>query len=107
MQVQLLIDRASAGADHTLGWTVLEPGARHEQHRHGGCDEFFLVLKGRGHIFSDLGEEPAIEGDVVFAPRGAWHGFRNTSGEDVILIWGWMGAGSVEEAGTERTGSHS
>ena len=101
MQVQLLIDRASAGADHTIGWTVLKPGARHLRQRHGQCDAFFVVLKGRGHVISDLGEEPAAEGDVVYALRGAWHGFRNTSSEDVILIWGLMGAGSIEEAKTE------
>src|SRR5262245_18921380 len=27
MQVQFLIDKASAGADHVIGWTVLKPGA--------------------------------------------------------------------------------
>ena len=50
MQVQFLIDKASAGADHVVGWTVLKPGARHERHRHHNCDEFFIVLKGHGHI---------------------------------------------------------
>jgi len=42
---------------------VLKPGARHERHRHRNCDEFFIVIKGRGHIYSDLGEEPSVEGD--------------------------------------------
>ena len=32
MQVQFLIDKKSAGADHVVGWTVLKPGARHENH---------------------------------------------------------------------------
>ena len=50
MQVQFLIDKRSAGADHVVGWTVLKPGARHENHRHHNCDEFFIVLKGKGHI---------------------------------------------------------
>jgi quercetin dioxygenase-like cupin family protein len=59
------------------------------------------VLKGRGHIYSDLGEEPSVEGDVVYSPRGCWHGFNNTSGEDVVLVWGWMGAGSIEDSGYE------
>jgi len=27
MQVQFLIDQASAGANHVVGWTVLKPGA--------------------------------------------------------------------------------
>ena len=101
MQVQFLIDKKSAGADHVVGWTVLKPGARHERHRHHNCDEFFIVLKGHGHIYSDLGEEPSGEGDVVYSPRGCWHGFNNTSNEDVVLVWGWMGAGSIEASGYE------
>ena len=101
MQVQFLIDKKSAGANHVVGWTVLKPGARHERHRHHNCDEFFIVIKGRGHIYSDLGEEPSVEGDVVYSPRGCWHGFNNTSNEDVVLVWGWMGAGSIEASGYE------
>ena len=65
MQVQFLIDKKTAGADHVVGWTVLKPGARHENHRHHNCDEFFIVLKGHGHIYTDNGQEPSAEGDVV------------------------------------------
>ena len=101
MQVQFLIDKKTAGCNHVVGWTVLKPGARHERHLHRNCDEFFIVLKGRGHIYSDLGEEPSVEGDVVYSPRGCWHGFNNTSDEDVVLVWGWMGAGSIEDSGYE------
>jgi len=101
MQVQFLIDKASAGADHVVGWTVLTPGARHERHRHQNCDEFFIVIKGRGHIYTDLGQEPASEGDVVYSPRRCWHGFNNTSDADVVLVWGWMGAGSIEASSYE------
>ena len=107
MQVQFLIDKKSAGADHVVGWTVLKPGARHERHLHRNCDEFFIVIKGRGHIYSELGEEPSVEGDVVYSPRGCWHGFNNTSKDDVVLVWGWMGAGSIEDSGYEvDTASH-
>ena len=101
MQVQFLIDKKSAGADHVVGWTVLKPGASHECHRHRNCDEFFIVLKGQGHIITDKGLEPSGEGDVVYSPRGCWHGFNNTSNEDVVLVWGWMGAGSIEASGYE------
>ena len=101
MQVQFLIDKKSAGADHVVGWTVLKPGARHENHRHHNCDEFFIVLKGHGHIYTEAGEVPSGEGDVVYSPRGCWHGFNNTSGEDVVLVWGWMDAGSIEASGYE------
>ena len=101
MQVQFLIDKKSAGADHVVGWTVLKPGASHECHRHRNCDEFFIVLKGQGHIITDKGLEPSGEGDVVYSPRGCWHGFNNTSNEDVVLVWGWMGAGSIDASGYE------
>ena len=101
MQVQFLIDKKSADADHVVGWTVLKPGARHERHRHHSCDEFFIVLKGHGHIYSEHGDLPSVEGDVVYSPRGCWHGFNNTSSEDVVLVWGWMGAGSIEDSGYE------
>src|SRR5262252_429221 len=85
MQVQFLIDKKTAGADHVVGWSVLKPGARHENHRHHHCDEFFIVLTGHGTIYTDTGEKPSGEGDVVYSPRGCWHGFNNTSNEDVVL----------------------
>jgi mannose-6-phosphate isomerase-like protein (cupin superfamily) len=101
MQVQFLIDKKSAGTDNVVGWTVLKPGASHESHRHRNCDEFFIVLKGKGHIITDHDLEPSGEGDVVYSPRGCWHGFNNTSNEEVVLVWGWMGAGSIEDSGYE------
>ena len=70
MQVQFLIDKKSAGTNHVVGWTVLRPGASHERHLHRNCDEFFIVLKGRGHIITDEGLKPSAEGDVVYSSRG-------------------------------------
>jgi quercetin dioxygenase-like cupin family protein len=102
MQVQFLIDERTAGsAELVVGRTVLPPGARHERHRHPHADEFLVVMRGRGQIYTDDGEEAAGEGDVVFTPAGHWHGFNNTSDEDVLLIWGWRGAGSLDAAGYE------
>ena len=70
MQVQFLIDKKSAGADNVVGWTVLKPGASHERHLHKNCDEFFIVLKGHGHIITDKGLEPSRPGRRgVFAAR--------------------------------------
>ena len=40
-------------------------------------------------------------GDVVFAPRGEWHGFRNTDDRPVRAIFGHFGVTSLEEAGYE------
>ena len=102
MQVQFLIDEKTAGSDKfVLGWTVLPPGARHDRHRHFEAEEFLLVIKGRGEIYTDEGSEPAGKGDVVFTERGHWYGFNNTSNEEVVLVWGWSGAGSLDSAGYE------
>jgi len=89
MQVQFLIDKKSAGCDHVVGWTVLKPGARHERHLHRNCDEFFIVLKGRGHIYSDVGEEPSVEGD--WSIRRAAAGTVSTT--PPTKTWCWSGAG--------------
>lgn len=102
MQVQFLVDKANGNSDgFLLGWTVLPPGAMHDKHRHFNCEEFWIVLEGRGVMYTNDGVKDAGEGDVVFTPRGHWHGFKNTSDTDVVLVWGWSGAGSLEDAGYE------
>jgi quercetin dioxygenase-like cupin family protein len=102
MQVQFLLDERSTGSSElVVGRTVLPPGARHEPHRHPNCDEFLVVIEGSGEVYTDEGREPAGPGDVVFTPAGHWHGFDNTSDADVLLIWGWRGAGSLAAAGYE------
>ena len=102
MQVQFLIDKKSAGRATTSWAGPCSSRARsHECHKHRNCDEFFIVLKGKGHIITEKGLEPSGEGDVVYSPRNCWHGFNNTSQEDVVLVWGWMGAGSIDNSGYE------
>jgi quercetin dioxygenase-like cupin family protein len=107
MQVQFLIDARAAGSDQlVVGRTVLPPGARHEAHAHPNCDEFLVVMSGHGEIYTNTGREPSKAGDVIFTPRGNFHGFDNTSNEDVLLIWGWSGAGSLEAAGYHLPEEH-
>lgn len=102
MRVQFLIDAAGVGTDDfLLGWTVLPPGARHDRHLHRNADEFFVVLEGAGRIYTDDGTEPTGKGDVIWTPQGRWHGFDNTGDEDVVLMWGWNGCGSLEDSGYE------
>ena len=103
MQVQFLIDKAQNNSENfLLGWTVLPPGAMHDRHRHFHVDEFWIVVAGNGVMYThDGGEQPGQKGDVVFTPRNQWPGFKNTSDEDIVLVWGWIGKGSLKEAGYE------
>lgn len=105
MRVQFLIDKFGAGTDDfLLGWSVLPPGARHDRHLHHHADEFFIVLEGSGVMYTDDGTEPVNRGDVVWTPRGRWHGVDNTGSEDIVLVWGWNGCGSLEDSGYEVDG---
>jgi quercetin dioxygenase-like cupin family protein len=100
MQVQYLIDQRTAGSsDLVVGRTVLPPGARHDRHLHTDADEFLVVMSGEGEIHTNTGREPSRAGDVIWTPRGNYHGFVNTGDEDVLLIWGWSGAGGLDAAG--------
>ena len=91
MQVQFLIDQKTAGADSSVvGWAVLKPGAAHERHLHRNCDEFFIVLKGSGHLYVEDHEEPAKEGGVVYSPRGVHTALRTHR----TKTWCWSGAGT-------------
>lgn len=54
-------------------------GAR--PHIHRGHDEYFYTLQGRLTVATADGEVVLEPGDLVSAPRGSVHGFRNASGE--------------------------
>jgi quercetin dioxygenase-like cupin family protein len=105
MRVQFLIDARDAGSGElVVGRTVLPPGARHERQRQPNPDEFLVVVAGCCEIYTNEGREDSQAGDVIYTPRGNWHGFDNTSDADVLLLWGWSGAGSLEAAGYELPG---
>ncbi|HEX9644186.1 MAG TPA: cupin domain-containing protein [Acidimicrobiia bacterium] len=103
MLVQFLITEDNAGSEEVVfGRTVFRPGSKHEWHRHENAEEVQFLLSGEGIVLDGDAEIPVVEGDVVFTPKGQWHGFRNTSDvEDAVVIWLWAGAGSRDAAGYE------
>ena len=99
MQVQFLIDKKwPAPTTSSAGPCSL--GARHENHRHHNCDESSSCP---GHAHHTEAGESAVRRRRrdLSSSRGCWHGFNNTSAEDVVLVWGWMDAGSIEASGYE------
>ena len=104
MTVQFLVDAMGAGAEAVVfGRAVFAPGpSEHQWHRHPGAEEFVLLLQGQGIVLDGDNEIPVTAGDVAFHAKGAWHGFRNASDtEEAVMIWGWAGAASKEQAGYE------
>jgi quercetin dioxygenase-like cupin family protein len=97
-----LVDAKSAKARSlVVGQSTFVPGAAHLLHKHHHGDEFFYVFEGRGCHLIEGREIPMQPGDVVFAPREEWHGFRNTGDQPVRAIFGYFGVSSLEDAGYE------
>jgi quercetin dioxygenase-like cupin family protein len=84
-----------------VGQSTFVPGAAHLLHRHDHGDEFFYVFDGLGDHLTEHGEVPMQPGNVVFAPRREWHGFRNTGDRPVRAIFGYFRVNSLEDAGYE------
>jgi quercetin dioxygenase-like cupin family protein len=102
MDVKWLITKATMGSSKTVvGRTYFPPGSKHALHRHPNAEEWEYILSGKG--VKHVGEE-AFEmrpGDVVFCPQNVYHGLENPpeNDEPLVTIWGYCGAGSLEDAG--------
>ena len=58
-------------------------------------------VRGGEVSYTEEGEETEGPDDIIFTPAGHAHGLNNTSEEEVLLRWGWRGAGSILAAGYE------
>lgn len=108
MDVQFLVDHATGADSFVLGRTIFEPGAGvHAVHRHAHAEEAVMIVRGHGVAVNGADKIAVGPGDVVFHPRGEWHGFRNTSPSEVVeMVWVWGGAASREMAGYEVAGAN-
>jgi pimeloyl-ACP methyl ester carboxylesterase/quercetin dioxygenase-like cupin family protein len=83
----------------SFGQSTYPSGATHENHHHPNAEEVVMVVQGRGtQIVGDdaLDVEP---GDICFIPRSTPHRITGTSEEDLVILWAFGGAASIEQAG--------
>ena len=101
MEVRWLISDKTVGSKQTVvGRTILKPGSKHDIHRHPHAEEWEYVLS--GSAIKHIGDETVhlAAGDIVFVPADVDHGLENASdSENVVTIWGYSGASSLEQAG--------
>jgi quercetin dioxygenase-like cupin family protein len=102
LHVWWLVDRGQTGASGIVfNITEFPPGKVHELHRHPNTEEALYVLRGSGLHMSEGEPVRQEEGEVVFIPRGEWHGFANDTGDPVTVLAVFGGIGSYDEAGYE------
>ena len=80
---------------------TFEPGGLHEHHRHPNGDEFLFILEGGGEHLTPGSAVRLDAGEIAYIPAGEYHGYRNKAGALTRTLFGYFGAGSLEEAGYE------
>lgn len=81
------------------------PGAQHQRHIHPNAAEFFYVISGHGASGCGAEEHEVRGGAFELVANGVVHWLRNVSPtENIEIIGGYLGVGSLEEAGYVRVG---
>lgn len=82
-----------------FGQSTYPSGATHENHLHPHAEEVVMVLEGRG---TQIVGEDALDlrpGDICFIPGDTPHRITGASDEDLVILWAFGGAASIEQAG--------
>ena len=72
------------------------PGRKMRVHKHLNNDELIFIHKGEGTLTLDEESIEVKTGDVVFVPRGVWHGLDNTGKENLLMVFQYSPAGFEE-----------
>ncbi|QEC67778.1 cupin domain-containing protein [Panacibacter ginsenosidivorans] len=71
----------------------MSPGRKMRIHKHLNNDELIFIHKGEGTLTLDEESIEVKTGDVVFVPRGIWHGLDNTGTENLLMVFQYSPAG--------------
>jgi mannose-6-phosphate isomerase-like protein (cupin superfamily) len=106
--VHLMIDPASAGAEHlAMGTEAVDPGSRIPVHVHHDAEEILFVYAGRGRaLVGDVEVEVGPE-TAIFVPKGTPHGFINTADGHAHLTWTFSPPGEQEKFRNEAAWKHA
>jgi mannose-6-phosphate isomerase-like protein (cupin superfamily) len=72
------------------------PGRKMRIHKHLNNDELIFIHKGGGTLTLDEDSIEVKTGDVVFVPKGTWHGLDNTGKENLVMVFQYSPAGFEE-----------
>ena len=72
------------------------PGRKMRIHKHLHNDELIFIHQGQGTMTLDEESIEVKTGDLVFVPRGTWHGLDNTGSEKLLMAFQYSPAGFEE-----------
>jgi mannose-6-phosphate isomerase-like protein (cupin superfamily) len=75
---------------------TMSPGRKMRIHKHLNNDELIFIHKGQGTFTLDEQSIDVKTGDVIFVPRGIWHGLDNTGKDDLQMVFQYTPAGFEE-----------
>jgi quercetin dioxygenase-like cupin family protein len=102
MQVHWLADRDHGSTETTVfNVTEFPPKRSHEVHRHSDAEEYFFLIEGSGLHLTDSEPVPVDAGDLVFIPKGEWHGFANNTDRPAVAVTVMGGVAHYSDAGYE------
>jgi quercetin dioxygenase-like cupin family protein len=95
--ITVKISKAKQGVDNiSFCMEDMIPGRKMRVHKHLNNDELIFIHKGEGTLTLDEQTTEVKTGDVVFVPRGIWHGLDNTGKENLLMAFQYSPAGFEE-----------
>ena len=86
-EVTITVDPAIAGTAFAAGTYALSPKAEIPVHRLLERDELLVIYKGQGRATLREQSMVVVPGSILFVPRGAWQGLRNTGTGALQFVW--------------------
>ncbi len=82
----LFSGRTAPGAEQTLGYVLIEPGAKNPLHAHPNCEEPLYLIAGELDHSLDDAVSRLKSGDSIRVPAGARHDTRCVSDEPAAMV---------------------
>jgi pimeloyl-ACP methyl ester carboxylesterase/mannose-6-phosphate isomerase-like protein (cupin superfamily) len=99
LDVRWVVGAQTGASLIAFGQSTYPNGATHENHYHPNAEEVVMVVSGRGtQIVGDAALDVGA-GDICFIPCRTPHRITGTSEEDLVILWAFGGAASIEQAG--------
>ena len=86
IEMKVMIAATQTGGTCSVVSAELKPGEGPPPHLHRDVDEYFLVVEGTISLVVEGQESTVTAGNLVLAPRGTTHSFKNVGASTARLL---------------------